>query len=377
MKHKDILLLVNVTATDDVYPTIIHYAKEHGWRLTIEDRLAPPEGWRGDGAIVEAMDIPIIARYLRSLRHKGISVVNLTDSRIARCIPSCIIDTGLVSRLASEHFCERGFTHAAFFSMEWVYGRKMQFAGFAKAWGKAYVSKWIWPEATKARNINNHAAMVKWIKGVIAATPKPIAVFCVNSYNAVTLLNICLDMGLSVPEEIAILSAQYDPAFCDCQTVPISGVEIDSRQHAMEAAAMLDGIIERRSDILNHILIKPKGIKIQQSTNVLASENPMMRHAFRFIRENLSHPFGAAEVAAYLGIPRIRLDRLFASELKRSVGSEILRQRISNVKRMLAESDAKIDSIAAETGFCHASYLIKAFKKAVGVTPHRFRSGLT
>ena len=377
MKHKDILLLVNVTATDDVYPTIIQYAKEHGWRLTIEDRIAPPDGWRGDGTIVEAMDIPVIARYLKSLRRKGVPVVNLTDSRIARCIPSCTIDTSSVCRLASEHFRERGFTHTAFFSMEWVYGRKMQFSGFAKAWGTAHVSKWIWPESAKDYNINNRAAMLKWIKGIIAEAPKPIAVFCVNSYNAVTLLNICLDMGLSVPEEIAILSAQYDPAFCDCQTVPISGIEIDSRRHATEAAVMLDGIIEQRNGIPNHILIKPEGIKVQQSTNVLASESPMIRNAFRFIRENLSHPFGAAEVAAHLGIPRIRLDRLFASELKRSVGSEILRQRISNVKRMLAESDAKIDLIAAETGFCHASYLIKAFKKAVGITPHRFRSGLT
>ena len=68
MQFKDILILVNVTATDNVYPTLIQYAREHGWRLTIEDRMAPPKGWRGDGAIVQALDWPVISRYVKSDR---------------------------------------------------------------------------------------------------------------------------------------------------------------------------------------------------------------------------------------------------------------------------------------------------------------------
>ena len=374
MDHKDILLLVNVTATDDVYPTLIQYAKEHGWRLTIEDRMAPPAGWHGDGAIVQAMDIPVIANYVKSLQRRGISVVNLVSSRISRSIPSCLADVATVGRLAAAHFRERGFTHTAFFSMEWIHGREMQFAGFAKAWGNGNVGKWIWPEAAEARAVNNRAAMVKWIRATLANAPKPIAVLCANSYNAVTLLNVCLDMGLSVPDDVAILSARYDPAFCDFQAVPISGIEIDSRRQAEEAAALLDRLIDGRRIGPKHITIPPTRIIVQQSTDVLATENPMLRQSFHFIRENLSRPFGAAEIAEHLAIPRIRLDRLFASELKRSVGAEIMRQRISKAKHMLAESNATLAAIASETGFCHASYLISTFKKAVGTTPRRYRS---
>ena len=112
---------------------------------------------------------------------------------------------------------------------------------------------------------------------------------------------------------------------------------------------------------------------MQQSTDVLATENPVLRRALQYIRENISRPFGAAEIATRLAIPRIRLDRLFASELKRSAGAEIMRQRIAKAKRLLTESDATLASVAAETGFCHASYLISAFKKTVGSTPRRYR----
>ena len=397
MGHKDILLLVNVTATDAVYPTLIQYAKEHGWRLTIEDRMSPPAGWHGDGAIMQAMDIPVITNYVKSLRRRGIPVVNLVNSRISRSIPSCLIDVATVGRLAAAHFKERGFTHTAFFSMEWMYGREMQFSGFTTAWDNGNVRKWIWPEAAEAKTVNNQAAMVKWIRTTLADAPKPVATLCANSYNAVTLLNACLDMGLSVPDEVAILSANYDPAFCDCQAVPISGAEIDSRRQAKEAAALLDRLIDRQRAVRpptgaapvvgqsprdrrdgrrydsTHIVIPPTRIVIQRSTDVLATENPILRQSFQFIRENLSRPFGAAEIATHLAIPRIRLDRLFALELKRSAGAEIMRQRIARAKQMLLESDATLAAIAADTGFCHASYLISSFKKAVGTTPRRYR----
>ncbi len=79
MDFRDILLLVNVTATDDVYPTLVQHARDHKWRLTIEDRLAPPSGWRGDGAVVQAMDWPVVARYVKSLVRRGIPVVNLVN----------------------------------------------------------------------------------------------------------------------------------------------------------------------------------------------------------------------------------------------------------------------------------------------------------
>ena len=374
MKYRDILLLVNVTATNDVYPTIIQYAKEHGWRLTIEDRMAPPSGWHGDGAIMQAMDYPITMRYAKYLTRKGIPIVNLMNGKMERSIPSCIFDIPAISRLAAAHFREHGFRHVAFFSMECLHVRAMQYKSFASAWGKSTAMKWIWQDAAKRRNVNNRAAFMKWIKDMLADAPKPIAILCANSYNAVSLLNVCLDMGLSVPDDAAILSSQYDPAFCDCQTVPISGIEIDSRLQAKEAAALLDRLIVGKRIGSKYILIPPTRIIVQQSTDVLATENPILRQALQFIRENLSHPFGAAEIAEHLAVPRVKLDRLFASELKRSAGAEIMRQRIAKAKKMLDESNATLAAIAMDTGFCHASYLISAFKKAVGTTPRRYRA---
>lgn len=372
MAHKDILLLVNVTATDDVYPTIIQYAREHGWRLTIEDRMAPPDGWRGDGVIAQATDAPAFSRYLQILRRKKIPVVTLTRARCAKNLASCLLDTPAASVLAAAHLKERGFTQAVCFSMEWVYGRKILADAFRNAWSGEF-RNWIWPEEAPRLRINDRAAMVRWLKDRLRSAPRPLAVFCPNSYNAVMMLNICLDQNIAVPEEVAIISNCYDPAFCDCQAVPISGVEFNTRLHAREGAMLLDRLIDSDPYISARISIPPSGLVIQQSTDVLATEDPLLRQALRFIRENITRPFGAAEIADALKIPRIRLDRCFAAALRRSPGKEIVRQRIERARRLLAETDLTLDAVAADCGFCHASYLINTFKRKTGTTPHRFR----
>ena len=375
MEFRDILILVNATATDNVYPTLIQYAREHGWRLTIEDRMAPPKGWRGDGAIVQAMDWPVISRYVKSLANRGIPVVNLVNSKVGHSLPSCVIDIRKSSETAAAHFLERGFTHAVYFAMEWLSSRDMSFAVFAKAMKGCDVQKWVWPEEARGRRVNDRAAMTKWLIGRLHGAERPLAVMCPNPYNAVTFLNVCLDAGIAVPDEVAVMCDAYDPAFCDCQSVPITGVEYDTRRLALEGAALLDRLIDGNKTGPKRIVIPPTRIVVQQSTDVIATKNALLRRALRFIRENIGRPFGAAEIAAALEVPRIRLDRLFAAELRRPVGKEILRQRLAKAKQLLAETDDTLDAIASSCGFCHASYLVNAFKKATGSTPHHYRRG--
>lgn len=373
MQFKDILILVNVTATDNVYPTLIQYAREHGWRLTIEDRMAPPKGWRGDGAIVQALDWPVISRYVKSLTKRGIPVVNLENSKVGDSLPSCMVDIRKSSEAAAAHFLERGFSHAVYFAMEWISSRDVSFSTFAKAMRGCDVQKWAWPHETQAHRVNDRAAMIKWLIGKLRGVERPLAVLCPNPYNAVTFMNVCLDAGIAVPDEVAVMCDAYDPAFCDCQAVPITGIEYDTRHQALEGAALLDRLIDGDNGGPKRILIPPTRIVVQQSTDVIATKNPLLRQALRFIRENIGRPFGAAEIAAALEVPRIRLDRLFAAELNRSAGKEILRQRLAKAKQLLVETDDTLAAIASSCGFCHASYLINAFKKATGTTPHRYR----
>ena len=91
------------------------------------------------------------------------------------------------------------------------------------------------------------------------------------------------------------------------------------------------------------------------------------------VRRNLSRPFGAAQIASALGMPRIRLDRLFAARLGRSAGTEIARRRLARAQKLLGGTDMSLAEIASRCGYCHASFFIRTFRRATGLTPAAWR----
>ena len=124
------------------------------------------------------------------------------------------------------------------------------------------------------------------------------------------------------------------------------------------------------------VLVPPAGIVTRQSTDTRAVADPTLRHALELVGANLVRPYGAAQLAAALGLPRFKVDRLFASGLGRSVGDELLRQRLARVKLLLKRPELTVASIARQTGFCHAAYLTNTFKRAFGITPRAWRKQL-
>lgn len=354
-KRPNILLLVN-SYQPERYLGILRCAKEHGWQVTIESRYAPPKDWHGDGVIVNLLKSPALVRCIRRLRQRGVPVVDLSDSYPALRIPRVTEDNRAIGAMAARHFAEHGFARVAFFATEWNRLHQLRFRGFADAW-----------KGEKA-----FAVDLKSLTKLIAVA-KPVGVFCFNDYNAQFLENECLRLGLQIPEDVAILGVDNNATICENAPVSLSSIVIDFERISHLGAQVLADILDGRPPRQTTNLVPPSGIRLRSSTDILTAENPDVAKAMDLIRQHLTHPYGAPQIAAELGFSRAKVDRLFASAVGRSVGDEILRQRILKAQRLLAETDWTLESIAEESGFCHASYFIKAFKKAIEATPHAWR----
>jgi LacI family transcriptional regulator len=83
-------------------------------------------------------------------------------------------------------------------------------------------------------------------------------------------------------------------------------------------------------------------------------------------------------LAKAVGLSRRALERRLHQVLGRSPNAEILRVRLDRVCRLLTESDLPLAEVAERTGFEHAEYLSRLFKKRFGLPPGEFRkrSGL-
>lgn len=356
---------------------ITQFAKERGWHLMIADRLSRlPEGWTGDGALATVRGGPAVLDFVRTLRQRRIPVVDLTFDHPEIRIPRVSGDHAACGRLAAEHFLERHFHHAAWFSTVWSHSHALRFEGFRAVWtarGDAEPARWVLAEALAPKDFDNWVRAGRHLGNLLKNAPKPLAILGYDDADAARVEAAARDAGLSVPEEIAIIGIGDDRLVCDYQPVPLSSVNHDLARIGYEGAALLERIMDGESPPHQPILVPPAGIVARASTDLFAAESPVLRQALIWIRDHLGTSFGVSQLADALRVPRRTLDRLFATELATTVGRETLRQRLVQAKALLGTNALSISEIADRTGFCSPAHLSHAFKSAFGLSPRAYR----
>ena len=101
----------------------------------------------------------------------------------------------------------------------------------------------------------------------------------------------------------------------------------------------------------------------------MAARSPYVHKAFAYIRANLDKSFGLAQLAEEIGISRSTLSRIFTHEVGRSLGDEIIREKIEYAKRLMATGSYSMAEVAFRVGFCNPPYFSNTFKRLVGMTP--------
>ena len=369
MKRKVLVMISPVSAAR--MSGVASYAREHNWHLMIQDRLGHhPLAWNGDGVVAALRSDATSVATILKLKKRGIPVVDVTMSRPDIKVPRVTSDHVGIGKLAAEHFAERNFKNIAWFSIGWGNVHALRYGGLAE---KAPAARWIAEESLPKARRNDWAAFMRWIGRLLKEAPKPLAALTYDEADAARLLDAAERVGVSVPEELAILSIGNDPIICENQSVPLSSIDQNLELGGYEAAALLDRLMNGGTPPSSPILIPPNGICLRRSTDIMASSDPLVKKTLDYIHENLSRPFGAAQIAESLGVSRNMLDKRFHADLNRSIGAEIMRQRIAMAKLLLRNSNKTVAEIAKCTGFCTPSHLENTFRNSTGETPRHYR----
>ena len=358
MQGKNVLLMITPYSQPRM-EGVARFAKERGWNLMAADRLAQTENpEQFDGVLMSLRNNVRMVATARRIVAAGVPVVDLTIECPEVELPRAISDNAKIGRIAAQHFLDRGFEHFAFFSSSWSNVHRLRYEGFKAALPEdATLERWT----------------LKDVAADVAAARRPVAALAYNDSDAARLVAACRAQDASIPRDVAIMGIGNDPFLCETQSTPISSVDQNLAQNAYDGARLLDALMNGRGR-RGCIVTPPGQVFARESSNTLANSDPLVRSALLCIHANISHPFGAQEIAGKLGIPRRTLDRLFANVLHRSVGSEILRQRLMRAKRLLADPAVPIKNIAAACGFCNAAYLTNIFRDETGMTPREWRT---
>lgn len=113
--------------------------------------------------------------------------------------------------------------------------------------------------------------------------------------------------------------------------------------------------------------------KVKLSIDEADTMSEEIIRAIEYIRSNLDQPITLSVLAEHIGFSAGYLSYIFKRELNTSFTDFLMKMRIKKAKLLLQHTDDKLYIIAEQTGFQDASYFNRVFKRATGITPHKFR----
>jgi LacI family transcriptional regulator len=355
---------------------VIQYTREHEpWSTYLAEHGrgdAPPEWlshWKGDGIIARIEN----ARIAEAVAASGLPAVDVSAANLLPQLPWVETDDALIAAAAYEHLSERGFRRFAYCGdkrFNWSNWRRDHFVRLAAADGHSCD---VFGSVVTPASSDEWNAQADRIWHWIASLPKPVGIMACYDLMGREILQACQRLGLSVPDEVAVVGVDNDEQLCELSDPPLSSVIPDTRSTGYKAAALLDDIMSGRPVEARGYLLPALGVAARRSSDVIAVEDPDVAAALRFIREHACDGIGVGEVLAAVPLSRRIMESRFKKLVGRTPHEEIDRVRLNRVKDLLRDTDLSLYDITHKVGLRHVEYLSVWFKKATGLPPSDYR----
>lgn len=354
----------------EIHRGVLRFARDHHWHVTADFDDPIPKDWTGDGVITILGAKKDLWKRLQLL---GVPMVDLAESRPSIKIPRVTMDNKAIGRMAAEHFLAKGHRRFAFVH-RWELGvsrcRRRQFISVVRNAGFP-CHLLSWHRESRGRQDTPQQRHL-WLMEQLSALPKPLAVFASRDTEAVEVIEACLDAGIKVPEQIAVLGVDNTEQVCESLRVPLSSVDPSFEQIGFQGASLLNRLMQGES-VDSTAYVAPTGIVERRSTDHLAVGHPAVAAALRFMHSRFHEAINMTDIVRHVAISRSGLEKAFRDHFIRPPIEELRHVRLSHARKMLRETDEKILSIAMKSGFCTAHNLCRVFRQHVGMTPKQYR----
>jgi len=251
-------------------------------------------------------------------------------------------------------------------------GRSGRRSGFAAGIGIAEerLPTFLHPDAWWRKPGRAARALTDWLERL----PLPVAVFAGNDYIGVKLANACAQLGLTVPDQVALVGVDNEEVLCEFANPPLSSVPCDTERMGYAAARLLDRLMEGGETApAQHIVIPPLPLVVRASSNRFTTSDAAVLAALRRIHHGGGLDLGVPEAVAATGLSRRALELRFRAEMGRSIHDEIIRARLLCACQLLTTTADPIRAVATASGFASAPRFHQVFRAHLGVPPSEYR----
>ena len=373
--RKSVLMLLG-TYNPAAHAGIARYAAEHGWHLNADmSRIQViPQGWQGDGILAGLGEWDDPVKFIQRPEIAAKPIVDIYHMRPTVDLPRVTSDNVAVGKQAAEHFLEGNWRNFAWFGRVNHNVARLRRTHFTQTLAEhGHKARWLGESIQFSLQAFSGENLLRRIGEELLAGPKPEAVFAFNDFDAAFVMDACHAVGLNVPEDVAILGVDNNELVVNSLQPRLSSVKLDFEVIGYEGAALLDRLMAGEAKPEAIRLIAPRGVATRESTDVTAVNHPLVRKALAVMKARLNESMGVADLARAVGISPRTLETTFQKELTRSVHRTLMELRLREARHLLQTTANTVESIAADTGFCHAPHLYREFKKWTGQTPRAWR----
>jgi LacI family transcriptional regulator len=349
------------------------YARQRGpnWELLFQagDTTDPRKmlGFGQPDAIILHPPTPDVIDLARA-RNKPVVLVG--ESGHLADWPCVSEDNIAVGELAAEHLGAKGFRNLAFWGFPgepYSDLREEGFFGKARENGLTLVaqpgSKW---DAAPGRA---PAELEEWLRRL----PRPTGLLLADCNLGAQAAWAARQKDIRVPEMLALLTVNNDELLCELCSPALSSIDQGGRQIGYKAAQRVDALLDGNDTQPRVKRVEPLGVIERRSTESLAIEDPQAAEAVRFIRRRALEGITPRDVLQEIPVSRTGLELRFKEILGRTIFQEIQRVKLEHARRLLTETDMKVETIARRCGFRDGSYFATVFRREQGVSPSQLR----
>jgi LacI family transcriptional regulator len=351
------------------------YVRKHKpWAIFLSEQTAdePPKWlstWQGDGILARIAN----ERMRHAVTQTCLPTIELSETLPSRSFSSVWTDEESVAQFAAAHLKDRKSNSFSYVGIEQFAWSKRQEVAFCREIEDAELrcERFQIRDSSPGMEMchgEDEKALADWL----LALPKPAGIFACDDFRGWQILEVCRQIGIAVPEEVAVIGVGNDERLCELSTPSLTSIELDTFGIGYEAARLLDEWI-----VSGHpphsIRVKPVRIVLRQSTQGLAIADPDIARALRMIRERACEGINVDDILRIVPLSRRVFENRFKTLIGQTPHDYIILVRFEHVTRLLAETDLSIAEVAARTGFCYPEYLCTAFKRRFGIRTEEYR----